>query len=165
MSDFLKKIKQSLENGEENSEVVNQHFDLLHGADMVDALRQAKKEEENTYDNELTEFVQGKGVDAMMENERIRNLIDDAAQDNEQGYIDEVFNYTGNETREEMMKKMQAANDHAKKQEALRKKKELIEMNSAHIKMLEDEIKIWEGKIAKHRDLIQHLKQQIEREQ
>ena len=59
MNDYLKKIAKSLEEGQPNSEITEHHYDVLHGADMVEAKKAAEKLEEKEYDNDLKEFIDG----------------------------------------------------------------------------------------------------------
>lgn len=156
MDDFLKNLQKSLEKGEVSKEITDQHYNILQGAGMVDLLKVQQSAEENIHKKEVNDFL-NKSLDDDLEKGRIQR---DKRED-EKLRIDEVLDYTG--TKEEMQAKVKQAVIDGEEFEKKRKKRELIELNTAHIKMLGEENEQYQKKILKNNELIEYLKKEMDR--
>jgi hypothetical protein len=160
MDDFLKKLKKAVDSGEANPDIVNRHYDVLQGADMIDLLKANKNEEEKSYENEVLGFLGHETTSV----EHIQTGSPQAERIDETAYLDEIQNYSNDEKKKNRLEVMEQARIDAEAQDKKRKKRELIEMNNAHIKMIQDENEQLQKKILKNNELIEYLKIEMERE-
>jgi len=158
--DFLKKLKESLETGKADDAVKKIHYEILEKATektieretkRIDEVRVRKYEqgEEMNYINEVSEFLKGMG-----DVEGISNPMQDRIT-----HLGEVKEFLEDTTVPLTSDEVKRHNEKTlETYKASREKDEKIEMNNANIKLLEDEIKVFELKILKNKDLIAFLK-------
>jgi hypothetical protein len=58
MADFLKNLKESLEKGAPNEEIINIHYEILKTADVLDKVKKSEKIDDTLYLNAIKDFVQ-----------------------------------------------------------------------------------------------------------
>lgn len=165
--DFLKKLKQSLESGKTDESVNQIHYDILNKAGETSKQKQQKRIEAARA--KRAEQVEGMDylteVDAFLRGmEEQKSLTGDVSgisnpMQDRISHLGEVKEFledstiplTSDEVKHHNEKTLAEYNQS-------REKHEKIEMNEANIKLLEDEIKVFELKILKNKDLIAFLK-------
>jgi len=151
MSDFLKKLKQSVETGEINKDVVDLHYEILHGADMDQKTKKDRANEDKLYVNEVLDFVNDQTVD------NTGAFNDKIAEVN--SYNEEMKNFIGGDV--DMSEKLASEAKALKEFEESQKRKDLFELNKEHIRLLREENIQLANKIAKNNDLIEYLKKEV----
>jgi hypothetical protein len=58
MAYFLKNLKESLEKGSPNEEIINIHYEILKTADVLDKVKKSEKIDDTLYLNAIKDFVQ-----------------------------------------------------------------------------------------------------------
>ena len=156
MSDYLKKMKEALEKGQINEEIVDHHYEVLHTVDMINIVKANKNQEANSYEQEINGFINDFTTG---ETETI-DLTKIMAVDDEVIDLPAPIALTQDELRE----RFEQGNRDAAEFEKKRKKKELIELNTAHIQLLSDENGILLQKVIKNKELMEYLKLEMERQ-
>lgn len=154
-SDYLKKLKESLEQGVKNDDVVNLHFDILKGADLEIKLRQDKLKDIDSYTKEILNYATDKND--ILGNELKKIEIEHAS------YTNEVKNYIGESMPKEIINKLTDQSKGLADFEADRIKKERIELNTHQIRLLNEDSQKLRAKIQKNDDLILYLMEEIKR--
>ncbi len=147
MDEFLNNLKKSLEDGVPDDNIINYHYEILHVADMEQKIRQNKAKDDLVYQDEIVQYVNG--VDVPTEEMQL--------------YNEEVKEFLGENIPKDVTEKLESQTKKMDEFEKKRIKRELIELNSAHILMIIDENKILQAKINKNNDLIHYLKEEMEK--
>lgn len=134
---FLNKLKQSLESGEANESVNQIHYDILNKAGETSKQKQEKRIEEARA--KKAEQVEGMNY---------INTVNDFLKGNGDSEFHPIKPEEINTHNDKVLEEYRTA----------REKIEKIELNDANIKLLEDEIKVFETKILKNKSLIAFLK-------
>lgn len=117
MDEFLNKLKKSLEEGIPDDNVINHHYEILRVVDMEQKVRQNKAEDDKIYQDEISQYING--VDASTEEMQL--------------YNQEINEFLGDGIPKDISDKLESQSMKMDVFEKSRIKRELIELNTAHI--------------------------------
>lgn len=132
--DYLKKLKESLDKGEQNDDVVNIHFEILKGADLEQAQRKSKAKDTELYTNEILDFVN----EGKPSSDKITKVAP-----------------TVSEQQVEEARRIMVEYEKSKA------KKDIAETNLMHIELLQKENQMLHSKIQKNNELINYLTEEM----
>lgn len=161
-NEYLKKLKESLEKGVQDRDVVNMHYEILQGADLEQRVRQAKAKDNDLYTTEILNYVTDKND--ILGNEKKRVEVEKEIERNKEehaAYTDEIKNYIGDDMPIDVTKKLIDQAKVLEQFDADRIKKERIELNTYQIKLLNEDSDKLRMKIQKNNELVKYLIDEI----
>lgn len=160
--EYLKKLKESLEKGVRNDDIVNIHYDILQGADLEQKVRQSKAKDDDLYTKEILDYATNK-KDLIDDNE-IKNQNDlQRTKEEHAVYTNEIKDYIGDDMPKDVTRKLIDQAKVLADFDADRIKKERIELNTHQIRLLHEDSAKLKAKIQKNDDLVTYLLDEIKK--
>lgn len=146
-SDYLKKLKESLERGVQNEDVVNMHYEILKGADLEQKIRLSKAKDSDIYTNEILDYANDiKRSTPLVEDNKISEVPKD---------------YIAGDIPKDVTEKLISQAKVLAQYDADRIKKEKIELSEHQIRLLNEDSDKLRAKIQKNNELVQFLINEI----